>query len=321
MTDPHGVCVALCTPFDESGERLDEGKLTRHIDEMIEAGVHGLVLCAGTGEFAYLRDAEKAHIAELGLRHVDGRVPVIVQTSAINTVDAIDKARAAQDLGADAVMVLPPYFEGPGERGVLYHYEKVAKAISIPIVLYNIPVHTGFDITPDLYRRLIAIENIEYIKDSTADLVRLQKYVAIGGKVLSGADPLQPYALMAGCHGWIWGGANVMPHEAVRLHDLLRAGDHAAALDLWRAMLPANLFFWENGYGTEYNVAVKTAARLVGRDLGPCRKPSLPMTGPARMALQMALARLPHNRARHDRMIWRDWLAERDWLVQMSMRS
>ena len=191
MTTPllHGVCAAMTSPFDDTGEHLDEGRLRDHIESLIDAGVHGLVLCAGTGEFAFLSDDEKDRIISLGCEIVDGRIPVVAQTSAITTTDAIERTRRAAAHGAAAAMVLPPYFEGPCERGVLFHYEKLAKASDIPIVLYNIPVNSGFDIHPDLYRQLMAMENIDYIKDSTGDLIRLQKLIGIGGHVLAGADP------------------------------------------------------------------------------------------------------------------------------------
>ena len=220
---------------------------------------------------------------------------MVAQTSAITTRDAIERARSAVDMGADAVMVLPPYFEGPFERGVLFHYEKLAHAIDVPIVLYNIPINSGFDIHPALYRKLIAIDNIEYIKDSTGDLIRLQQLIGIGGNVLAGADPLAPYAAMAGAAGWIWGAANVMPHECVSLWNLIQDGDVAAALDLWSRMLPANLFFWDNDVDAEYNSAVKTATTLVGRPVGPCRRPVMPMTRQGRVALQSALSPLSNR--------------------------
>ncbi|HAQ22083.1 MAG TPA: dihydrodipicolinate synthase family protein [Acidimicrobiaceae bacterium] len=317
----HGVCAAMSTPFDDSGEVLDEGRLRNHIESLVDAGVHGLVLAAGTGEFAFLSAEEKEQIFRIGVDQVAGRIPVICQTSAITTVDAIQNSRAAADLGASAVMVLPPYFEGPFERGVLYHYEKLARAIDLPIILYNIPVNSGFDITPDIYRKLIAMENVDYIKDSTGDLIRLQQLIGIGGNILSGADPLAPYALMSGATGWIWGAANVMPHECVSLWDHVTSGRHADAIALWRRMLPANLYFWDNPHGAEYNSAVKTATNMVGRQVGPCRRPVLPMTHQGRVALQAALSILPTNRVDRDRLVFREWDDERDWLVRMTDRA
>ena len=317
----HGVCAAMCSPFDDSGESLDEARLRDHVESLVDAGIHGLVLAAGTGEFAFLSTDEKRRIFEVGIEQVAGRIPVICQTSAITTVDAIENSRAAIDLGASAVMVLPPYFEGPFERGVMYHYEKLARAIDGPIVLYNIPAQSGFDITPDLYRKLIAMENIDYIKDSTGDLIRIQQLLGIGGHVLAGADPLAPFALMAGSAGWIWGAANVMPHECVALYDHIEGGRHLEALELWNRMLPANLFFWDNAVDAEYNVAVKTATNLVGRPVGPCRRPVMPMTRRGRVALTAALSTLPTNRVDRDRLVYREWDDERDWLVRMTDRA
>ncbi|MEE2630792.1 MAG: dihydrodipicolinate synthase family protein [Actinomycetota bacterium] len=317
----HGVCAAMCSPFDDSGESLDEGRLRDHVESLVDAGIHGLVLAAGTGEFAFLSTDEKRRVFEVGIEQVAGRIPVICQTSAITTVDAIENSRAAIDLGANAVMVLPPYFEGPFERGVMYHYEKLARAIDAPIVLYNIPAQSGFDITPDLYRKLIAMENIDYIKDSTGDLIRIQQLLGIGGHVLAGADPLAPYALMAGSAGWIWGAANVMPQECVALYDHITAGRHLEALELWNRMLPANLFFWDNAVDAEYNVAVKTATNMVGRPVGPCRRPVMPMTRRGRVSLTAALSTLPTNRVDRDRLVFREWDDERDWLVRMTDRA
>ncbi len=285
MTELHGVVAALVTPFDESGERLDEAGLRNHLDSMLEADVHGIVLCAGTGEFAYLSEDEKTRILEIGIRHVDGRVPMVAQTSAIATSDTIEKSKRAEGLGADALMILPPYFEGPGTDGVLYHYEQIGKAVSLPIVLYNIPQHSGFDITPEIYARLLEFDHVEYIKDSKGDLINLQALVATGGKVLSGADPLAPYALMAGSVGWIWGAANAMPRETVELYDLIANGRHVEALELWRRMAPANRFFWSHGY----NVGVKQATNYMGRPVGPCRKPALPLTEAEWAELKAAL--------------------------------
>ena len=107
MTTPllHGVCAAMTSPFDDTGEHLDEGRLRDHIESLIDAGVHGLVLCAGTGEFAFLSDDEKDRIISLGCEIVDGRIPVVAQTSAITTTDAIERTRRAADHGAAAVPI------------------------------------------------------------------------------------------------------------------------------------------------------------------------------------------------------------------------
>ena len=165
MKELRGVCAALCTPFDETGETLDETALRNHIDAMIEAGVHGVVLCAGTGEFAYLRAEEKRRIVEIGIKHVEGRVPVVVQTSAITTVDAGENSKFAEGAGADALLILPPYFEAPGTESVVAHYERISRSVNTPIVVYNIPQATGFEITPELFSRMLEFDNVAYVKD------------------------------------------------------------------------------------------------------------------------------------------------------------
>ena len=319
MTQLRGIFAAMCTPFEEDGETIDPGRYRAHIDDMIDAGMHGIVLCSGTGEYAYLSDEERTFLIREGTRHVDGRVPTIAQTTALSTADCIAKARAAEDAGATAVMVMPPFLEPPGERGVLYHYEAIAKAISVPVVMYNMPQQAA-PLTLDLYRRLIAVENIDYVKDSSGDFTQLQKLVVCGGGVLNGSDPYAPHALMAGCIGMIWGAANFMPHECVRLYDLIAAGEHGQALALWDSMQAACLWLWGNRHDVDYMSGVKAAARLTGRDMGPPRKPLPFVPGPARHDLRMALSKLPVNRSRSERLIWRDWQEERDWFIQSYRR-
>ena len=295
MTRLKGIFAAMCTPFDDSGERIDEGRYTHHIDEMLDAGLHGLVLCSGTGEYAYLRDEEKRRLIQLGAKYVDGRVPTVAQTTALSTADCIEKSRMAEDAGVSAVMVLPPFLEPPGESGIIYHYEAVAEAIGIPVVMYNVPEQSCVTITPDLYRKLIAIENLDYVKDSSADFIAVQELIAVGGGVLCGIDALAPYSLMAGCVGMIWGAANFMPHECVQLYNLIEARRYAEALELWRTMVEISLWLGGDHFDVDYLTGIKAAARLSGRDLGPCRKPLQPVPEPALQAIRIGMTKLPYN--------------------------
>ncbi len=274
MKELKGICCALCTPFTEDGEAVDETALRKHIDSMIEAGVHIILVCGGTGEFAYLRPEERRRIAEIAAKHIDGRADFMVQTSAISTSEAVEYAKHAEGVGADCLLILPPYFEGPDTDGVYDHYEAIAKSVGIPLMPYNIPVHSGFDITPGFFKRLMQIDSIRYIKDSTADIARIQHLLAIGAKVFNGGDPNAFFALVAGCPGCVWGAPNAMPREAVELYDLVEGGNLVEARDLWQRMFPSNLFFWNH----VYNAAVKAATNLSGRPVGPCRKPVRPLT-------------------------------------------
>jgi len=269
-----GICAALCTPFTDDGEKVDETAIKNHIDSMLEAGVHIILVCGGTGEFAYLRPEERKKIAEIASKHINGRAGFMVQTSAINTADAVEYARHAEGEGADCLLILPPYFEGPDSEGVYYHYEKIAEAIKIPIMVYNIPVHSGFDITPGFFIRLMEIDNIQYIKDSTGDIIRIQELLTTGATVFNGGDPIAFFSLLAGCPGCVWGAPNAMPSEAVALYNYVTSGKIEEARELWVRMFPANLFFWTH----VYNASVKAATNLSGRKVGPCRKPVQPLT-------------------------------------------
>jgi len=288
MKDFKGICVPLCTPFSRDGDSLDEGALRSHIDWMIESGVQIILACGGTGEFAYLREAEKRRVAEIACKHAAGRAHVFVQTSAINTADTIASSKAAADAGADAIMVLPPYFEGPTMDGVKWHYEKVARTVPLPLVVYNIPQNTNIDVTPEIFSELMKIENIQYIKDSTSSLVRIQQLVATGGKIFNGGDPIAFQALMAGCIGCIWGAVNAMPREAVELYRLVSSGKLAEAARLWQNLLPAQLFFWTH----DYNPSIKAATTIAGRRIGECRKPLQPLSESDLGELRRAMAPL-----------------------------
>lgn len=320
MSDFRGVIVAVAMPMNETGEQIDEPALIDHLDWLIDAGVHGLLVLSGTGEYAYLRPEERRRVVEICLPHIDGRVPVMVQTSEMSVTDTIDSSKHAVDHGAEAVMILPPWLESPFERGVLYHYERVAQAVSTDIALYNTPAASGVEITPAMYRRLLSIDNIRYMKDSQGDLARIQKLVAISegteAKVLCGVDPLAPYALMAGAVGMIWGCANIMPHECVQLVEHIDAGRIAEALELWKLMWPVNAFMWENEFDVGFLPGVKTATEMIGRQVGPVRRPQMPVTGAARLAIEAAVSVLPINGVDRSRLAWRPWEQEQDWLVK-----
>ena len=288
MKELKGMCAALCTPFSEDGEQVDETALRNHIDSMLEAGVHSILVNGGTGEFAYLTREERRRLAELASEHIDGRADYVVMASAVSTTEAIEYSKHAEGVGADCLLILPPYFEGPDLEGVYYHYARISGAVDLPIMVYNIPVHTGIDITPSFYQRLMEIDNVEYIKDSMADILRIQELLAVGAKVFNGGDPIAFFSLVAGCPGCVWGAVNAMPVEAVNLYNLVSSGSIGEARDLWEKMFPTNRFFWRH----VYNASVKAATNLSGRPVGPCRKPVQPLTDVEMAELKQAMAPL-----------------------------
>ena len=144
MKNLSGLCVPICTPFDESGEHLDEGALREHIDAMLDAGVDIITLCGGTGEYAFLRPDERKQIVEVASQHIGSRAAFIVHASDMVTADAVQSARHAEQHGAHCLMIMPPHYEGgPNDEGVIAHYEAIAAAVNIPLMIYHAPQFLG----------------------------------------------------------------------------------------------------------------------------------------------------------------------------------
>ena len=315
-----GIFGAMCTPYKKNTNEIDFDIYKSHIDNLLSAGVHGLVLCSGTGEYAYLNDDERNQLISSGIKHINGRCKTIAQTTALSTIDCIEKARRAEGEGASALMVMPPFLEPPSERGVIYHYESIAKSVSIPIVMYNVP-NQAAPISEDTYRKLLAIENLDYIKDSSGDFLNLQKFIKVGGKVFCGIDSFAPFALMSGCTGMIWGAVNFMPEECVDLYNLIEEKKYNEAMELWKLMEPVCLWLGGNRHDVDYLTGIKAAANLSGRDMGYPRKPLPNVPGPARHDLRIAMSHLPKNKASVNRLVWRDWEEERNWLIQSYVKK
>lgn len=273
MTNLKGICVPICTPFTDSGT-LDEGALAANIDSLISKGIPIIAVNGGTGEFPFLSEPEKRKIAEIAAKRINGRAKLIVQTSAIRTEDAIENSKHAESVGADALLILPPYFEGPGEAGVHWHYDKIAKAVKTPLMVYNIPFYTQFDITPDVFSRLSDIPTVAYIKDSTANFMRIEQLNRIGAKVFCGCDYLNFSAMASGAAGVFTGSGNVVPELIVRLEQLMNSGKIDEARKLWKRIQPISLLLWT----LPFNPVAKAGSALTGRPAGVCRKPVLSLS-------------------------------------------
>lgn len=269
MAELDGVNLAMQTPMHADGS-IDYARWEALIDVYIDAGVHGLVLGAGTGQHPYLTRDECNRLYELGARRIDGRCNLICQTSALVVDEVIARSRHAQGLGADALMILPPYLEGPeDDNGLFEFYRSIDTRVEVDIVGYNIPQTTGIGISVELFKKLNQLDHFNYIKDSAGDLTTHQEYLATGYPVLNGCDPNTVFAFIAGAQGCIWGGANYMPRESVQLYNLVASSDHAGAMALWQRMIPSLLCIWRG----QYIPKVKAASRLRGFDGGSVRAP------------------------------------------------
>lgn len=271
-----GLNLALATPFDAQG-RIDFDRLERNIERYLAAGVKGFVLSSGTGMHVYLSPEEAQAVIARGARAVGGRAKIIAQTSALMAEDVAERTRRARDAGADGVMVLPPFFEGPtDDEGIVDFYAEVAAA-GLPVIGYNVPHAVGVEITPSLFRQLAQIPGFVSVKDSSGNLAGQASLIRTGLPVMNGADPLVPYAMFAGCSGLIWGGANFAPKTCLAVVEAATAGRWAEARALWSRLEPIMALIWAG----DYVQSVYAAAELTGYGAGQPRKPlrGLPADG------------------------------------------
>ncbi len=233
MTDPmfRGVLPALVTPFRDG--RVDEEAFVALVQRQIAAGVHGLVPVGTTGETATLSHEEHRRVVELCVQTAKGRVPVIAGAGSNSTDEAIELVRHAKTIGADAALVVTPYYNRPSQEGLYAHYAAINEAVQLPVLVYNVPGRTSIDISNEVLARLARLPNIVGIKDATGDLTRasLQR-IECGEEwvMLSGDDGSGLGYMAHGGHGCISVTANVAPDQTAALYDAAMAGDWAGAL-------------------------------------------------------------------------------------------
>lgn len=263
-----GLNLALATPFDDAG-RIDFARLEQNIERYIAAGVKGFVLSSGTGMHVYLSPEESQQVIARGAKIINGRAKIVAQTSALMAEDVVERTKRAAGAGADGVMVLPPFFEGPtDDDGVVAFYAEVAAA-GLPVIGYNVPHAVGVEITPSLFAKLAEIPNFASVKDSSGNLGAQATLIRTGLPVMNGADLLVPYAMYAGCKGLIWGGANFAPKTCLAMVNAAADGKWAEARQIWAKLEPMMALIWAG----DYVQSVYAAAELTGYGAGQPRKP------------------------------------------------
>jgi len=290
-----GLNLALTTPFDSEG-RVDLDRLEPHIERYIAAGVDGFVLSSGTGMHVYLSREEFDALVTRGAKIIHGRAKVIVQTSALLVEDVVSRTRHAADCGADGVMVLPPFFEGPTDDDSVFDFYAAVAEGGLPIIGYNVPQAVGVAISPALLGRLCKIPNFCTAKDSSGDLASLADLIRGGHPAMNGTDPLMPYALFAGARGLIWGGANFAPRTAVALVKAAKERRWDEVREIWRVLEPAMNLIWRG----DYVRSVYAAAEMTGYGAGKPRRPLRALgdekLGPLKAALGDLAAREARSR-------------------------
>ena len=284
-----GSLVALVTPMHADGS-LDWSALDALLEWHIESGTDGIVAVGTTGESATLAVDEHCEVISRVIARVNGRVPVIAGTGGNATAEAVELTREAQKLGADACLLVTPYYNKPTQEGLYQHYRHIAEAVSIPQILYNVPGRTGVDMLPSTVARLADIENIVGIKEATGDLDRARETIDIcKGRmaVYSGDDATATELMLLGGDGTISVTANVAPAQIAEVTRLALAGeaDQARALDATLADLNDALFLESNP------IPVKWALYDMGRMEAGLRLPLTQFSAAYHDTLRAAMAR------------------------------
>ena len=286
MSEPfHGVLPALITPFTDDGRAIDADALAAIVDRLVAAGVGGLVPGGSTGEFTTLGHAERRQLVEVTVGAAAGRVPVVAGAGALSTRETVELSVHAEQAGAAAVMIVPPFYEALSWRELLAHYTAVADAISIPIMYYNLPSASGVRLSAEQLREL----PVTCLKDTGGDATAATELIQTDAPtLLNGWDTLTFAALAAGVRAVVWGTASIVPEQCVELHRLLIDDiDLPAARELWARLWPLCRFL----EGQSYSAAVKAACGLVGDTTGPVRAPLLPLDEAATRELGAVLER------------------------------
>jgi dihydrodipicolinate synthase/N-acetylneuraminate lyase len=266
-----GVHVALTTPFDPVTGALDLDALATHAEWLIDNGIDGLVPNGSMGEYEAMDRDERRAVAETVAHVARGRAKLIVGVSAPNWRIAGDHARHAAELGADAVMLLPPTNHLPTIPELIDHYRSVAQ-YGVPVVVYNNPYSTRIDLTPELLARLGELDGIAAVKEFSGDARRISAIAELAPhlELLCGADDVALESALMGATGWIGGFTGALPRETIRVFELGRQGDVATALPLYRALLP--LLRWDSD--SRFVEAIKHTLDLLGLTAGgPPRPP------------------------------------------------
>lgn len=282
-----GSIVALITPFKDGV--FDEAAYRALIEWHIDEGTEGIVPCGTTGESSTLSHAEHQRVVEVCVAAVRGRVPVIAGTGSNATDEAIELTRHAKTAGADAALVVTPYYNKPTQEGLFRHYKAICDAVELPVIIYNIPARCVVDMTVATMARLAKLPNIVGVKDATQDLGRpIRTRLAIGAQFcqLSGEDGTALPFLAAGGHGCISVTANVAPRLCAQMQQAWRAGDVATAMAISDRLAPLHAAMF-----CETNPApVKYAASLLGKARAEVRLPLVDISEDSRALVRRAMS-------------------------------
>lgn len=285
-----GVFTALITPFAENGA-VDEAAFRDFVEWQIAEGVHGIVPCGTTGESATLSHEEHQRVVELAVKTAKGRVPVVAGTGSNATEEAVFLSRHAEKAGADALLIVAPYYNKPTQEGLFQHYRAINDAVGLPIIVYNIPGRSVINIADETLARLSELKNIKAVKDATGDLNRpLSLKGLVGDRLaqLSGEDTTALAFNAQGGVGCISVTSNIAPRMCADLQNRWFAGDIKGAMALSEALYPLSqsMFIETNP------VPVKYAVSRLGFGRADVRLPLVPLSAETRRKVEAEMDRL-----------------------------
>ena len=291
MVEIKGIIPPILTPMYDD-ETINEKELRHQVNRMIDAGVSGVFALGTNGEAYALSHKEKVQILRVVVDETKHRVPVYAGTGCPTTKETITLSKEAEEIGADVLSVIVPYFAAASQDELYAHYKAVAESVTLPVVLYNIPARTGNALAPATVARLAKdIPNVMGAKDSSGNFDNMKQYIELTtriGKdfsVLSGNDSLILPALCFGGKGGIAGCANVFPRTMVEIYEAFTAGDFERAKKVQDSIrIFRNCFKYGNP-----NTIVKMAAGILGDPVGPCRRPFSSITPEGLEALKKTL--------------------------------
>jgi 4-hydroxy-tetrahydrodipicolinate synthase len=281
-----GSLVALITPFRNG--KVDEKAFQDFVEWQIGQGTHGVIPCGTTGESPTLSHVEHKRVVELCVEVAKGRIPVVAGSGSNSTQEAIDLTRHAKEVGADAALVVTPYYNKPTQEGLYQHYKAINDAVDLPIIIYNIPARCVVDMSIATMARLAKLPNIVGVKDATNDLARpLRTRSVIGDdfSMLSGEDATVMAFMAQGGDGCISVTANVAPRACADMHEAWQKGDTAGAMKINARLLPLHdALFVETS-----PAPVKYACSLLGKSTAEIRLPLVPASPQAQETVRTAM--------------------------------
>ncbi|MBR4131904.1 MAG: 4-hydroxy-tetrahydrodipicolinate synthase [Oscillospiraceae bacterium] len=270
-----GVCTAQVTPFLNG--KINYPMLETLIDRQIDAGVDAIVVSGTTGESAALAVPEKREIVDFAVKYIAGRCKVIAGTGTNATHDAIELSKMGEECGADGLLIVTPYYNKTTQQGLVEHYSAIADCVSLPIIVYNVPSRTGMTITLETYKALSKIPNINGVKEASADIPlisRIMNECSGDLNVWSGNDDTTVAMMALGASGVISTTSNLVPQRFVEMCSACFAQDFKKAAAIQNALMPLT-----DAMFCEVNpMPVKTALRMAGYAVGPCRLPLCEVT-------------------------------------------